>query len=332
MSYSAEVLADSPLAYYRLGESSGTTLVDSSGNGRNGTFAGGVTHGAGRLQLADTDTATDFNGTTGKATVSSPTWLNNAAITIECLYQPDVISGQRQLVDRDEASGAGGVRQWQWRITSAGKLEAILFTSAGTKTVTGGTTLTAGAKHHGAVVYDGTDIRLYLDGVLDAAPVAAAGTLTSAGTQALTIGYSWFNGGAGSSFFDGIIDEVAIYSTALSAARIAAHVAAIPGVGIDAPAVDIAIQVPAPTADPVVSAAAPAIDIGIEVPAPIVVVPLRIPAGLWTIDESQSWGFEIGVRIDARLEASDADPTGPPLVRRRSETYPPPVLVDGRPT
>ena len=33
-SYSQEVLADSPLAYWRLGEASGTTAADASGNNR----------------------------------------------------------------------------------------------------------------------------------------------------------------------------------------------------------------------------------------------------------------------------------------------------------
>ena len=38
-SYSAAVLVDAPYAYYRLGEASGTTAADSSGNGRHGTYA-----------------------------------------------------------------------------------------------------------------------------------------------------------------------------------------------------------------------------------------------------------------------------------------------------
>lgn len=36
--YALEVLADSPVGYWRCTEGSGTTLVDSSGNSRNGTY------------------------------------------------------------------------------------------------------------------------------------------------------------------------------------------------------------------------------------------------------------------------------------------------------
>lgn len=40
LTYLQEVLADSPFLYWRLGESSGTSLADASGNGRTGTLIG----------------------------------------------------------------------------------------------------------------------------------------------------------------------------------------------------------------------------------------------------------------------------------------------------
>ena len=46
-SYSSSVLADSPLAYWRLGESSGSTAADASGNGRTGSYLNTPTLGAG---------------------------------------------------------------------------------------------------------------------------------------------------------------------------------------------------------------------------------------------------------------------------------------------
>ncbi len=48
--YSAVIMGQSPVAYYRLGESGGQVAYDSSGNFNNGTFGTGVTPGsAGRL-------------------------------------------------------------------------------------------------------------------------------------------------------------------------------------------------------------------------------------------------------------------------------------------
>ncbi len=40
-SYISEVLSDNPLGYYQLNETSGTTAIDSSGNGQDGTYIGG---------------------------------------------------------------------------------------------------------------------------------------------------------------------------------------------------------------------------------------------------------------------------------------------------
>ena len=41
--YVGSVLTDRPAAYWRLDDTSGTTAADFSGNGLNGTYAGGVT-------------------------------------------------------------------------------------------------------------------------------------------------------------------------------------------------------------------------------------------------------------------------------------------------
>jgi hypothetical protein len=45
LTYDQEVLADSPVAYWRLDETSGTVAHDSSGNGLNGTYSGAITFG-----------------------------------------------------------------------------------------------------------------------------------------------------------------------------------------------------------------------------------------------------------------------------------------------
>jgi len=43
--YRATVLADTPLAYWRLGETTGTVAHDETGNGHDGTYIGGYTLG-----------------------------------------------------------------------------------------------------------------------------------------------------------------------------------------------------------------------------------------------------------------------------------------------
>src|SRR2546427_13175021 len=56
-SYRASVLADHPVAYWRLDEETGTVMVDASGNGNDGAYAGAVTLGQPGALASDGGTA-----------------------------------------------------------------------------------------------------------------------------------------------------------------------------------------------------------------------------------------------------------------------------------
>lgn len=60
--YAATVEADEPLAWWRLGESEGSTLVDATGNGHDGQYIGGATFtGQEGLIAGDRDSAISFD-------------------------------------------------------------------------------------------------------------------------------------------------------------------------------------------------------------------------------------------------------------------------------
>src|SRR5438128_2699447 len=62
--YSDAVLADTPVAYWRLGEATGSTIaVDQTANHNNGTYVGSPTLGQLGAINGDADTAVDFNNT-----------------------------------------------------------------------------------------------------------------------------------------------------------------------------------------------------------------------------------------------------------------------------
>ena len=63
--YSGAVSASGPLAYYRLGDASGTAAADTSGNGLNATYVGGVQLGQVGALPFDPDTAVTLDGSTG---------------------------------------------------------------------------------------------------------------------------------------------------------------------------------------------------------------------------------------------------------------------------
>jgi len=82
----------------------------------------------------------------------------------------------------------------------------------------GATNLTTGSWWHCAMVYDGSNITVYVNGVQDTNginnPIAFTGALADTASP-FTLGT---HGGA--YFFDGLMDEVAVFSRALSAAEI----------------------------------------------------------------------------------------------------------------
>ncbi len=83
------------------------------------------------------------------------------------------------------------------------------------ETLAGATTVADGSWHHVAGVYDGSEVRLYVDGVLDASRSVGAFTLDT--TQVLRLGERW---SGGSDRFSGTVDEARVYDRALTAAEI----------------------------------------------------------------------------------------------------------------
>ena len=101
---------------------------------------------------------------------------------------------------------------------------AIYTSDAVWKGVSGTTTLQNGVWYHVAMVYDGTNLKNYVNGTLDSS-TSRSGTLGSMPLSCLGIGRGTSGGCNGStmgSFLNGTIDELKIYSKALSAAEIAA--------------------------------------------------------------------------------------------------------------
>ena len=207
MGYRELVIADGAVAYWRLGETSGTVARSEVGS-FDGTISGGVTlnqPGA----LSDGNKAMAFNGTTGKVTgaaISFPVGCTfEAWINFNTLAQKAVFSNR---------PGNSGI---YFGVTSAGR--AFLFMNPPTScTISGSRNLANGAWHQIALTFDGTTARMYSDGIPDGT-VATTGAATA---LAWSIGHDVQN----IEYFNGSIDEVAIYPTTLTPAQIAAHYAA----------------------------------------------------------------------------------------------------------
>ncbi len=215
--YSAAVLADSPLRYYRLDEAPGATSVaDSSGHSATGTVsATGVTLGTAGVLLTDpTDTAAAFNGTSG--TISIPvTGLPTAAqpFSLEAWLTPATIAPGAQIALSLGTWGAGAAASYLIL-----KGASLYLANYGDGVDAGPYTVAAGVTYHVVGTYDGVNTRLYVNGALVATSVA--GTLATGATAA-------YIANAPETplhdLYSGVVDEAAIYGVALSATRVLAH-------------------------------------------------------------------------------------------------------------
>lgn len=217
--YATEVMADAPLGYWRMDQPSNVlVLPDSSGFGHDGAYAdfGGSTRVSGLL-AGDTNGAQSLGG---KPWVPYAAWMNTpAGFTAEVLIKATAITGTQNPIDRDPDTGN---RYWQLQLQSSGALQFIFWTNtAGPFFLNSVARLVANTTYHLAISYDGANARLYVNGTQDIS-VAQSGVPKSNGVGRLQIGFN--STGAGP--FTGIVDEVAYYGSALSAARIAAHRAA----------------------------------------------------------------------------------------------------------
>jgi hypothetical protein len=215
------VLQDSPHLYWRMNETSGTNCADSSGSNFGATLAGSFTRNQAVLLASTTDASTSIAasgiGTNQAATAGGSISGNRTAITLEAWIKT---SQDGTVINSDTGSGVGRLLQFT---ISAGKIDFILFdTGVGVQQVaTVSTSLHDGNIHHIVGTYDGTTMRNYIDGAADANTTVATFTLNNvAGGQQVAIGGTL---GASGASLGGLVSNVAVYYTALSAARVLAH-------------------------------------------------------------------------------------------------------------
>ena len=212
-SYASVVGADAPIAWWRLGETSGTTAANQAG-GSSGTYAGGITLNQPSLLATDmVNRAVAFNGSSGRVQVSSSAALQlTNKISLEAWIKPTSLpsSGSfRSVMTKAESYSLqfNGPRL-EFTVIQSGTRRRL-------QTPTGA--IAAGGTYHVVGTFDGTTQRLYVNGT-QVASVALSGSATT-NTNALYVG-SW---DGGSEYFNGTIDEPAVYNVVLSASQVAAH-------------------------------------------------------------------------------------------------------------
>jgi len=199
-----QFFAQTLVGWWKMDEGSGTALLDSSGNGNNGTTVGGPTWVSGVDGLA-----INLNGTTQYATVPDAATLDiTTAITLAAWINPSS-AGTRSILRK---STQGGINGYEIALSSGGNV-FIRFNqqaSADTYRLNSTSIYPTNTWTHVAGTYDGTTMRIYINGVLDNS-IAATFTI-AVNTLALGIGAQPL----GATPFQGAIDDARIYNGALS--------------------------------------------------------------------------------------------------------------------
>ncbi|HJR88836.1 MAG TPA: hypothetical protein VJ782_01585, partial [Aeromicrobium sp.] len=105
MSFSSEAIALAPAWYGRLGEPSGTTMNDSSGNARHGTYENSAILGATGLLVGDSDTAIAPTVGNGIGIVADAAWMDVTAISLVALIKVTAGSTNRGIISRFTSGG-----------------------------------------------------------------------------------------------------------------------------------------------------------------------------------------------------------------------------------
>lgn len=222
--YEEEILLDNPVGYWRLGESSGTTANDSSGNGLNGTY-NSVTLGTAGLISGDPDTSVTFSGSPSRVDIPDSALLDVTDLTLEAWIKTSTTGAVQHIVTRDRSATVID-RQFQFRLNSSGHLQGIIFSSGGTVEVnfTHAANIADGSKHHVGMSYNSTtfEAKLYLDGS-NVETASGSNPIDNSIAHPLNIGVNQFDTGSYTQYYTGVIDEVAIYDSVLGDSRMLDH-------------------------------------------------------------------------------------------------------------
>lgn len=200
------------LAAYSLDEGTGTTAADATGNGHTLTLANATWDASGHTNAALTNTAAD---TGASGTVPA---ITTAAVTLMAWVKPlNLAAGTSHFVcGMMQGSGSTDLALWTQRgdFGTSNVLQANVRIGGNLTACNGTSALTVGTWAHVAVTYDGSNIRLYRNAVLETT-VAVTGSVSF--STAFYVAGALAAAGADS---DVVVDDPRLYNEVLDGTAI----------------------------------------------------------------------------------------------------------------
>ena len=212
--YVEEVTADSPVAWWRLDETTGTTAFDEIGS-NDGTYAGATLDQA---PLINTGRSVLFSGSSSGITIPDAANLSfvSTAFSLEC-WAKTTSSGY--LITKD-TSGSIWPEYSLFLNTNGTVTCTVRSTNADSPKASATTTLAIndGQRHHVVAVFTpSATLNIYVNGTERA---SASHSLTTSFNSTASL---WLGRSSGGTYLAGHLDEVALYASGLSALRALAH-------------------------------------------------------------------------------------------------------------
>jgi len=217
--YGNTVNSMNPLAYWRLGESSGTTAADEQGLA-NGTYQNGVT--LGQSGAIGDDTAAEFDGSNDYVEVAHDDALLLDNGTVSLWFNASDVSSHQGLFSKDSTGfDTGGHIHIH---VQSSRLKVRLQSDTTSYTVQSDS-LDTNTWYHAAFSFGSDGMKLYINGVLADTDSYTGGLGPTSGDignyEPLAIGANTWQTDDTSitplqGYFDGLIDEVVVFDTQLS--------------------------------------------------------------------------------------------------------------------
>ena len=223
-SFSTQVLANQPVGYWRLGESSGPTAVNLGSSGTNGTYSGPTLGAAGALS-GDANTAADFDGLNDQVNVGTFDVAGTGLTLMGWFNAYDFGTSDQRIISKALSTGTNQEQDHLWMLSTyqngsdyvlrfrvkAGGTTDTLIASSGA--------LSPGQWYFASATYDAgsSQMKLFLNGVeVGSKTHSTGGAVSTDATKAVVIGAN----PNGYGFFDGRIDEVAVYDKAINQSQL----------------------------------------------------------------------------------------------------------------
>jgi hypothetical protein len=198
------------VAAYSFNENASTTAFDNSGNTNNGTLLNGTAWTAGK-----NGSAVNFDGTDDFIQIADSNSLDiSGSGTFSAWVKLGALNRWHGVVSKGNANDDGRGHNYAIEITNTNDIQCYIGNGTAVNTVTSPTALPLNQFTHVACTWDGSSVKLYINGVLN---TSATQTITpAANTSPLYLGQY----GGNVDRMLGALDEVRIYNRALTATEI----------------------------------------------------------------------------------------------------------------